>query len=195
VTKSNYEVPTWNQVYKMLLNQTEKILGDGFKPDVIVGIARGGLVPARILSDLLENSNLATVHVESRQTNDEDRMKPVLTQALTMPVAGKKVLIVDDVADTGRSLSMVKEHVLQHEAEETRVATLFYKPWSTVKPDYYEKETGCWIVFPWDAKENLRRIVEKHGETPLKMEIAGLPKKLTTRFLNQMREETQCGST
>lgn len=153
MTKSHYEVPTWNQVYRMLLNQAEKILGDDFKPDVIVAVARGGLVPARILSDLLENSNLATVHVESRQTNGEDRMKPVLMQALTMPLAGKKVLVVDDVADTGRSLSMVNEHVLQHEAEEIRVATLFYKPWSTVKPDYYERETKCWIIFPWTRKK------------------------------------------
>jgi len=194
VTTPHYEVPTWNQVYMMLLNQAEKILGSAFKLDVMVGVARGGLVPARILSDLLENSNLATVRVESRQTNGEDRMKPVLMQALTMPLAGKKVLIVDDVADTGQSLSMVKEHVLQHDAEEIRVATLYYKPWSTVKPDYYEKETKFWIIFPWDMKENIRRIIEKQGETPPK-KIAGLPKQLTTRLLKQMQEQKQCGNT
>lgn len=194
MTKSHFEVPTWNQVYRMLLNQAEKICNSSFKPDVVVGVSRGGLVPARILSDLLENSNLATVRAESRQTDRGDRMNPVLIQALSMPVAGKKLLVVDDVADTGRSLCMVKKHVLQHEADATRVATLYYKPWSTVKPDYYEKETERWIIFPWDVKENIRRIVEKQGETP-RNEIAGLPNHLTRRLLKQMREETKCGST
>ena len=194
MTKPQYEVPTWNQVYRMLLNQAEKICNGSFKPDVIVGVARGGLVPARILSDLLENSNLATVRVESSQTDRDERTKPVLIQALSVSVAGKKVLVVDDVADTGRSLGMVQEHVLQHEAEKTRVVTLYYKPWSTVKPYYYEKETERWIIFPWDVKENLRRIVEKHGEELTKKELAGLPKQLTNRLLKQIREETQCGS-
>ena len=175
MTKNRYEVPTWNQVYRMLLNQAEKILSDGFKPDVIVGVARGGLVPARILSDLLENHSLATVRVESCQTNDGDRMKPVLMQTLTMSVAGKRILIVDDVADTGQSLTMIKEHVLQYEVAETKLATLYHKPWSSIKPDYYEKETERWIIFPWDMKENLRRIVEKQGKTQLKMSLLNFP--------------------
>jgi uncharacterized protein len=189
VTKSQYEVPTWNQVYRMLLNQAEKILGKSFEPDVIVGVSRGGLVPARILSDLLENSNLTTIRVKSRQANPDDRREPVLIQPLTFPVAGKRVLIVDDVADTGRSLNMVKEHVLQQEAGETRIATLYYKPWSMVKPDYFEKETELWVIFPWDVAEHLRRIVVKQGETPSPKEISGLPKRLTRRLLKQVREK------
>ncbi len=54
VAEFEYEVPTWSQIYDMLLNQARKIRGDGYKPDIIVGIARGGLVPSRILADLLE---------------------------------------------------------------------------------------------------------------------------------------------
>jgi len=195
VTKTHYEIPTWNQVYRMLLYQAEKICNSGFKPDVIVGVARGGLVPARILSDLLEKSNIVTVTVESRETDQENKKEPVLIHALPIPVAGKRVLIVDDVADTGQSLTMAREHVLLHKAQETKIATLYYKPWSMVKPDYYEKETERWIIFPWDAKENMRRIVEKHGKNLTKKEIAGLPQQLTTRILKHMREETQREST
>lgn len=195
MTKTHYEIPTWNQVYRMLLYQAEKICNSGFKPDVIVGVARGGLVPARILSDLLENSNIVTVTVESRETDQENKKEPVLIHALPTPVAGKRVLIVDDVADTGQSLTMAREHVLLHKAQETKIATLYYKPWSMVKPDYYEKETERWIIFPWDAKENMRRIIEKHGKNLTKKEIAGLPQQLTTRILKQMREETQREST
>lgn len=188
MTKNRYEVPTWNQVYKMLLNQTQKIIDDRYKPDVILGISRGGSVPARILSDLLENSNLAFVRVESRQTEAEDDSAPTLTEAFSSPVSGKKVLIVDDVSDTGQSLNIVKKHVFEREANEAKVATLYYKPWSILKPDYYEKETRRWIIFPWDLKENLRKIMEK-PEGTVEKEISGVPKHLAKRLLKQIKEK------
>jgi hypoxanthine phosphoribosyltransferase len=191
-TSGKYETPTWNQVHTMLVDQSEKILGSDFKPDVIIGVARGGVIPARILSDLLENSNFTVIRVKSRHGNPDDRREPVLIQPLIFPVEEKKVLVVDDVADTGRSLDMVKEHVQQQEAAETRIATLYYKPWSSVKPDYYEKETEKWIVFPWDVTEHLRRAAVKQGGTLSVREISGLPEKLTNRVLKQMREKMQC---
>jgi hypoxanthine phosphoribosyltransferase len=114
-------------------------------------------------------------------------------------VADKKVLIVDDVADTGKSLKLVKEHVLQQGAKEARTATLYYKPWSLVKPDYYEKETRLWIVFPWEMRETIRKIVEKRRDkdAPIEKETAklvkaGLPKQLAERFLKEMFEERNC---
>ena len=59
-----FEVPTWNQIYDMLLNLAERILKTGFKPDIIVGVSRGGWPPARVLSDLMGNPNLANVRAE-----------------------------------------------------------------------------------------------------------------------------------
>ena len=63
-TEAEFEVPTWSQIYAMLFSQAEKIRGSGFKPDVIVGLTRGGWIPARVLSDLLEIPDLAVVRVE-----------------------------------------------------------------------------------------------------------------------------------
>ena len=179
------EVPTWNKVHRMLINQAVRILDSHFKPDVIVGVSKGGVVPARILSDLLENGNFTIIGVESRHGNPDDRREPVIIQPLIFPVAEKKVLVVDDVADTGESLRIVKEHTQQQEAKETRVATLYYKPWSRVKPDYYEKETRSWIIFPWDMMEHLRRIVVEKGGKP-SAEISRLPKQVTWKLLNRM---------
>jgi hypothetical protein len=120
-----------------------------------------------------------------------------LTQRVSIPVAKKKVLIVDDVADSGNSLKVVKEHVLQQGAETAKVATLYYKPWSVVKPDYYEKETSKWIVFPWDRKETVRRIVEESKGGYDRNEIekltgAGLPHQLAEKFLRETSEEPTC---
>ena len=187
------------QIYDMLLSQAEKISKSCFKPDIIIGIARGGWLPARVLTDLLEIPNLANVSAEYYVGVAETKNEPVLTQGISAVVTDKKVLIADDVADSGRSLKLVKEHVLQQGAKEVKTATLYYKPWSMVKPDYYERETKLWIVFPWEMKETIRKIVEKRKEKSASVEEetaklvkAGLPKRLTERFLKEMFEERNC---
>jgi len=76
-------------------------------------------------------------------------------------VKNKKVLVVDDVADTGRSLLLVRQHLLENGAKEVKVATIYYKPWSKIIPDYYERKTNCWIIFPWERRETVRNVLEK----------------------------------
>src|SRR3989304_1736730 len=175
MTNTLFEAPSWNQIYKMLLSQAEKIRHSGLQPDVIVGVSRGGWIPARVLSDLLENPTLASVQVETYSSANQANL-PTLTQRVSMPVTKKAVLIVDDVADSGNSLKVVKEHILQQGAEVAKLATLYYKPWSTVKPEYYEKKTSKWIVFPWDRKETVRRIMEEYKGTHARNEIGKLTK-------------------
>lgn len=192
--KLRFEVPTWDEIYAMLLNQAEKISGGRFKPDVILGVSRGGLIPARILSDLLENPNLATVRVEC-YVGSLKKSVPVLSQELSLNVNGKSVLIVDDIADTGRSLQLIKQHVMQEGAEQVRIATLYLKPWSEVKPDYYEKETELWVVFPWDLRETVRNEFKSNqsvstSQLSAKLVNSGLPKLQVDRFLKTMTGET-----
>jgi hypoxanthine phosphoribosyltransferase len=198
-SNTEFEVPTWNQIYEMLLNLVEKIRRNGFKPDIIVGVSRGGWPPARVLSDLMENPNLANVRAEFYLGVAETKDEPILTQPVSMKVAGKKVLIVDEVADTGKSLKLVKEHVIEQGAKEVKIAAVYYKPWSIVKPDYYEKETNLWIVFPWETKETIRKIIKKCEKTgnPIKEETAklvnaGIPDELVERFLKEILEEKDC---
>jgi len=194
-----FEVPTWNQIYTMLLEQTEKIRKNGFKPDVIVGVSRGGWPPARVLSDLLGNPNLANVRAEFYLGVAETKGEPTLTQPVSMKIADKKVLIVDEVADTGKSLKLVKEHIIEEGATEVKIATVYYKPWSIVKPDYYEKETSKWIVFPWEIKETVRKIVKRckekktsREEETAKLVKAGIAAGLVERFLKEILEEEKC---
>jgi hypoxanthine phosphoribosyltransferase len=197
-TEAEFEVPTWNQINAMLLSQAEKILQSGFKPDIVVGITKGGWVPARVLSDLLEIPDLATLGVEFYLGVAETRNEPVLTQRVSEVVNDKKALLVDDVADTGKSLQLAEEHVLQQGATEVRIATLYYKPLSIIKPDFYEKETRRWVVFPWETKETIRKIVEKYRDKSVinletaKLVKAGLPKQLAERLLKEVFEERNC---
>lgn len=194
-----FEVPTWNQIYSMILNLAERIDRSNFEPEIILGVSRGGWIPARVLSDLLCNPNLANARAEFYSGIAETEGEPTLTQSVSMSVGGRKVLIVDEVVDSGKTLKLIKDHVIEQGAKEVKTAAIYIKPWSTVKPDYYEKETTHWIVFPWEIKETLRKIIEKHigKERFDKEEIAkfvksGLPAELVERFVKEILEEEKC---
>lgn len=194
-----YEAPSWNQIYLMLLNVADKIRNSSFKPDMIIGVSRGGWPPARVLSDLLSNPNLASVTTELYVGVAETRDEAALTQPMSAYVTGKKALIVDEVVDTGKSLKLVREHIIERGATAVRIATLYHKPWSMVKPDYSEKKTSCWIVFPWEIKETIRNIIRKYGADSLhfekekaKLVEAGIPEVLINRFSKEITEEDEC---
>ncbi len=194
--KIEFEAPTWDRIYKMLLNLADKIRRDGFNPDIIIGISRGGWPPARVMSDLLENPKLANVKVEFYVGIAETEKKPVITQPVSVSVKDKRVLIMDDVADTGKSLSLVMDYIKRLGAKEIRTATIYYKPWSEVTPDYYEKETRFWVIFPWERKETIRNVIKKCIEDRIPIEEAkdklikgGMDPNLVERFIQEVMGE------
>ena len=198
-SKLKFEAPSWNQIYDMLLDLADRVRENGFRPDIIVGISRGGWPPARVLSDLLSIPNVANVRAEFYLGVAETKSEPTLTQPISVKIAGKRILIVDEVADTGKSLRMVKEHIVSEGAKEVRTTTVYYKPWSIVKPDYYAKQTSDWIVFPWEIKETIRKIIANCRETgkPVEEETrklvgAGIPAQLVKRCLKEISEEDKC---
>lgn len=195
VSELEFEIPSWDQIYGLLLNLANKVRKTGFKPDVIVGVSRGGWPPARVMSDLLENPKLANVTAEFYVGVAETKGKPVITQPVSVPVRAKKVLVVDDVADTGESLRLVRAYLKEQGASEVKIATIYYKPWSVVIPDYYEKETKSWIIFPWERKETVRKVVEKYkregkpvDEAKEKLVKSGLNRQLVERFIQEIFE-------
>ena len=188
-----FEIPSWHQIYELLLNLASTVRKSGFEPEIIVGVSRGGSPPARVISDLLENPNVASVAAEFYVGVAETKGKPVITQPVSVSVKGKKVLVVDDVADTGESLRLVRSHLEEQGATEVKTATIYYKPWSVIIPDYYKKETRSWIIFPWERKETVRKIVEKckrQGNSidtaKEKLVSSGLERKLVERFIQEI---------
>jgi uncharacterized protein len=187
-----YEVPTWSQIYELLLSLAEKIRSAAFSVDVVVAVARGGLVPARVLADLLEVDVLATLQIQHYIGVAQTKTAATIEQALSSHVEGKRVLLVDDIADTGESLKLAQSTLKAKGAAEIRIATLYHKPQSTLKPDYYTKQTSNWVIFPWDIKETLREITQTRGKRQATQEIAkivkaGLPKQLADRLLADMQ--------
>jgi len=193
-----FEVPSWDEIYEMLLTLADMIRRDRFQPDIIVGVSRGGWPPARVMSDLLGDVELANIRVEFYRGVAETESEPIITQPLSMHVAGKNILIMDDVADTGRSLKLVKEHVMEKNAKSIKIATIYYKPWSIIVPDYYVRVTRRWIVFPWERKETVRNLLDKCRRSGIPIDEAkrkliegGMNEHLIERFLKEILEETK----
>ena len=189
-------MPTWEQVYDMLLTLAGTIRRDRFKPDVILGVSRGGWPPARVLSDLLENPELANVKTEFYIGVAETMRKPKITQPVSISVRDRRVLVVDEIADSGKSLQLIKQHLRKNGAAEIKVATIYYKPWSIVTPDYYVRKSSAWVVFPWERKETVRKLLEQCRckgkdltEVTEKLIKQGMSRELTERFVREVSEE------
>jgi len=152
----------------MMIDLARQIKGAGYSPEVIVGVSRGGWPPARIMSDLLENPNLANMKVEFYKNIGVTAKRPKITQPVTAEVIGKRVLVVDDVADSGYSLRVTVKHLARKGAQEIRVCTLYMKPKSIFKPDHYARTTSKWVIFPWERLEAIkliRRNLKSGGNT------------------------------
>jgi uncharacterized protein len=144
---------TWKRIESMCKALARKVNKSGYKPEIIIGISRGGWIPARILSDMLCVYQVASIGVCFYKGVGLTNEKPKLTQDLNVDIKGKRVLLVDDVADTGESLVLARQKVLELSPSEVRVATLHYKPHSKFLPEFYAEKSTSWLVYPWERGE------------------------------------------
>lgn len=159
--KVEYIAPSWDKIYDLLLMLAKIIVDDNYRPDLIVGIARGGWIVARILSDLLDIKEVANIRVEFYEDLLLTRERPSITQEVSLDVRGKRILLCDDVADTGKSLKIASDYLKNKGVSEIKISTLHLKPTSIVCPDYYVSETDAWIIYPWEVFETIKSIIRK----------------------------------
>jgi hypoxanthine phosphoribosyltransferase len=147
------EVLTWSDFGAAVRTLAEQVVAGGFLPDVVVAVARGGLVPGGAMAYALGTKGVGTMNVEFYtdigQTLDDPRILPPLMD--TSELSGSRVLVVDDVADSGRTLDLVMRMVAAQGAD-ARAAVLYTKPRSIYRPEYSWRETDRWITFPWSAE-------------------------------------------
>ncbi len=180
---------SWDDVQSNLLALSDKIERDGYSPDLIVGIARGGWVIARLLSDMLSVSDLATMAISFYKGIDERLEVPTITQPVSESPIGKSVLIVDDVADSGESLKLAKRHIAERGARSIRIATIHVKPQSVVIPDFYISCTDSWVLYPWEMREAISQLVRMWGRETndagairSRLISAGIPEDMVRRY-------------
>ncbi|MEM0350387.1 MAG: phosphoribosyltransferase [Archaeoglobaceae archaeon] len=166
----------WKDIESLCRKLARKIKSSGFRVDAIVAIARGGWVPARILADFLDVKELYSIKTEHWGIVATITGKATITQPLTVNLEGKNVLIVDDVADTGETMKIVKEHIISLKAKEVKTAVIDYKKTSAFVPDYFaaEMESWKWIVYPWSIREDIKGLIAKKGARNLEEAVMAL---------------------
>jgi len=147
------ETLTWSDFGRAGRELAQAVADDGYRPDIVLGVARGGLFLAGSLSYALDVKSVHLVNVEFYTGVDERLDEPVFLPPAPRPadLAGARVLIADDVADTGETLKLVRDFCAAHVAE-TRIAVIYEKPQTIVACEYVWSRTDRWINFPWSAE-------------------------------------------
>jgi hypoxanthine phosphoribosyltransferase len=147
------EVLTWERFGSASRELASLVVDDGYRPDIILAIARGGLLVAGALAYALSVKNCYVINVEYYTGIDERLDFPViLPPPLNLvDVHDARVLVADDVADTGHTLRAVHDFVLG-KVGEVRSAVLYKKPRSVISCEYAWARTDRWIDFPWSSE-------------------------------------------
>jgi hypoxanthine phosphoribosyltransferase len=146
------EVLTYERFGVAVRHLAVEIARSDFRPEIVIAVARGGLIPAGALAYALGTKAAGTLNVEFYTDIEETLADPVVLEPMldTSAIRGKRLLVVDDVADSGRTLALVMDLMRQHGAN-ARSAVLYTKSRTILRPDYSWRDTDLWITFPWSA--------------------------------------------
>lgn len=152
------EVLTWDDFGVASRDLAKEVWESGYEPDIIVCVARGGLIPAGAIAYAMDQKSILVLNVEFYTGIGATLRDPRLVDPVpdNHGMSGKKVLIVDDVADSGRTLQFVHGICAQYAAE-IRTAVLYEKPVSVLTCDYAWRRTDAWITFPWSSQTPVNR--------------------------------------
>jgi hypoxanthine phosphoribosyltransferase len=163
--KFECEVMDWELFYSLSKEVARKIINSGYRADFMVGLARGGWVLSRVLCDFLSIKDLISLKVEHWGVTATPDGKARLKYPFSIDLSGRRVLVVDDITDTGESMRLATEYVMTLNPSEVRTATLRHIEGSKFIPDYYGDEISWrWVIFPWNYTEDLCNIIQEMAD-------------------------------
>ncbi|RLC35822.1 phosphoribosyltransferase [candidate division Kazan bacterium] len=159
-----FEYVSWSKAVTLCYRLAEKILDSGYEPDTIVAVLRGGVVPALIISDYLGVEEFYAVRAVHWGIGSRKLSKPVIKQ-LPKGLRNRKLLIVDEVVDTGLTLQAIVDELVKQKPLEVKTAVLHVKPTAKYIPDYYAVKLSewKWVFYPWSIMETLSSLKPRYG--------------------------------
>lgn len=159
---------SWDNVENACLDISSKIIKADFKPDIVLPVLWGGVIPCRLIMDILDMDRTKCKPIISRSYESCESKNDIYVE-MHFPVnnySDRKVLIVEEIVDSGRTIKRIKELLFGYgfKFENIMVATLVWRDRSLYSTDYIvpnffhkiiDKE---WIIFPWDKQEYLRTL-------------------------------------
>lgn len=150
---AKYIAPSWLDLDHLSFMLASQIIETGEKFDLVVALAKGAWPMSRTLVDYLAMRDLVSLGIRFYSGINQRLSEPEVYQDLPVSVKDKRILLFDDVADTGESLIFASDYLLGQGATEVKTATLFFKERSAIIPDYYASITSAWIIFPFEVRE------------------------------------------
>jgi hypothetical protein len=183
-------LPTWDELHQDIKEIVKKIKKDNFHPDIVIALSRGGFVPARVICDLMIIKDLVSIKVDHWGVTAAKDGKAHLRYPIDVDLSGKKVLIVDDITDTGESMILAKEFVKKLKPKEIKTAAIFHIKHSKFIPDYYSKQIDwVWVMWPWNYNEDMCNIIPKVLDEKKGYSAKEIRKSLKERFKIDISEE------
>lgn len=190
------EIITWNRSYRLGKTLSGKIKKSGYKPDIVVAIGRGGYIPARVVCDCLSIMNLTSICVRHWGAA-EKKEKAEIVAPLNMSIKNKKVLVIDDITDTGETMDAVVKYLKRQKPKNIKTGVLEHKAVSFFAPDFFAHKIvkWRWITYPWARYEDLPVFIEKIKKKKTEDIMAGLEKrfgiKISKKELKEIMDDTK----
>jgi len=182
------ELMSWELFDELAKNVASKIIEFGFKPDLIVGLARGGWVLSRVLCDYIGVKDLVSLKVEHWGVTATPDGKAQIKYPFDIDLTGRNVLIVDDITDTGESMIIAKKYVTSKKPTCIKTAALRHIDGSKFTPDFFgDVITWRWVVFPWNFVEDMCNIVSKVTEVATNLDM--VKNQLKFKYKIELAEE------
>jgi hypoxanthine phosphoribosyltransferase len=173
---------TWSEVERLCQRLAGLIRESGYRPDLVIAIGRGGYVPARLLCDWLHIMGLTSIKIEHYLSGANRQEEAVIRYPLKADIRGLRVLVVDDVNDTGDTLNVATRHLQIFDPGEIRTAVMHHKAVTLFTVDYYAREIikWRWLIYPWAVNEDIFGFLRRLTPAPGSLEDAR--KQLAVRF-------------
>lgn len=146
---SEYLDLTWEMFGELCRALALKVARD-FEPDLVIGIARAGVIPGAVVASILRKDFYALT-ITRREGGEVVRDRPEVLSAAPRQCRGKKILLVDEITSSGETLRLGLAAIRDQGPDEIRTATSFIRH-RGFQPDYFALETDANIIFPWDRK-------------------------------------------
>lgn len=183
-------LPSWDELYEAIREIVRKIKKDGFRPDLVIALSRGGFVPARLICDMMIVKDLVSIKIDHWGITATKDGKAHLRYPLKADLSGKNVLIVDDITDTGESMRIAKEFAEKLNPREIKTAAIFHIKTSKFVPDYYGREIDwVWVMWPWNYVEDMCNILPKVLDASGKCSVGEIKQHLLEKFKIDLSEE------
>lgn len=191
----SYVSPSWQQMGDYTFDLAKKILEKDEKFDRVVALAKGGWTWARTLMDYIGVDQISSVRFKTYLGIGRDQVsEPQLIQPLADSIHGQKILLFDEVIETGTTIGKATDYLKLMGAKTIKTASLCYKPHSRIKSDYFAFTTTAWVVFPHEIRETIDQVAHKWRKDKIpeieirkRLDALGIPDKQVKYFLDKIK--------